>query len=46
MLAEQAGKAAYSGQLRTARELYNRAAQMSRDRAENEAQSMLEKTAY
>ena len=43
MLAEEAGNAAYSGQLRTVRELYHRATQLSRDRPENEAQAMLDK---
>jgi tetratricopeptide (TPR) repeat protein len=43
MLIEQAGAAAYSGQLRSAWELYHRATQLTRDRAENKAQAMLDK---
>jgi tetratricopeptide (TPR) repeat protein len=43
MVVEQAGTAAYSGRVRNARELYDRAIQLSRDRAENVAQQMLVK---
>jgi serine/threonine protein kinase/tetratricopeptide (TPR) repeat protein len=43
MIVEQALTAAYSGQLRKARELYERATQLNRDRAENAAQTMLDK---
>jgi serine/threonine protein kinase/Tfp pilus assembly protein PilF len=43
MLAEQASTAAYFGKLRDARELYDRATQLSRDRGENAAQIMLDK---
>ncbi|HKY29383.1 MAG TPA: protein kinase [Pyrinomonadaceae bacterium] len=43
MLVQQAGTAAYLGQLRKAREFYDRATELSRDSTENVAQTMLSK---
>ena len=43
MRAMQAGTAAYNGQRRAARELYDRATQLSRDLEENAAQIMIDK---